>query len=110
MSYGCYLEIDTGGEHKATVCEIGNMTSNVGKMFALALGKRLPEFTGTTGADLAPILAVALTCMRDPENEATYRAMEPANGWGSLAGAQQYLEKILSACVLHPKASLYVSY
>lgn len=111
MSYWCYMQIDTGGEHPATVCKIGNMTSNVSPMWTTALGgRRLSELGGDTGALLIPVLERALAHINAPENREAYAAMNPKNGWGSHGGAAEYLAKILTACREHPKAVFHASY
>jgi hypothetical protein len=110
VSYDCYMKIDAGGNEPATVCDIGNYTSNVSPMWMRALGgARLSDLDGRSGRDLIPIFEAAVSHIRNPDNVAAYRAMEPANGWGSHDGAARYLEKILEACRKHPKALLRVS-
>lgn len=109
MSYWTYLKIDAGGEEPATVYEAGNMTSNVSGIWADAMGKPLRDWEGTTGADLALVLDIAISKMKDPANAARYKAMEPSNGWGSLEKATEYLETILEGCREYPKAHLHVS-
>ena len=115
MSYDAYMRIDTGGEYLATVCEIGNMTSNVSPMWRRAISAAtgqemgLADLEGKTGAEIAPILNKALGHICDPANATEYRAMNPSNGWGDVNSAVQYLRAILDACNQHPKAMLYIS-
>ena len=110
MSYDCYMEIDTGGKYRATVADIGNMTSNVSPMWTKAIGRRLSECEGMTGADLAPLLEAAIADMDDPSRRREYEALSPANGWGSVLGARDYLYDILVACREHPKAVFHASH
>jgi hypothetical protein len=109
MSYWTYMQIDTGGEHAAIVDEIGNMTSNVSAIWTDAMGVHLRELDGKLGSELIPIIEPAVAKLKDPSNHDRYRAMEPSNGWGSLQGATEYLERILEGCRNHPKAHLHVS-
>jgi hypothetical protein len=111
MSYDAYMEIDTGGEWPSIVEEIGNMTSNVACMWYAALNDTdLRDLEGKTGLELIPILEAAVSHIRHPDNAAKYSAMNPSNGWGNHNGAAEFLEKILAACRLHPKAKLSLSH
>jgi hypothetical protein len=110
MSYDLYLMIDTGGPEPAEVADVGNYTSNVSPLWALALGKPLSEFHGAAAGSCVKTLEKAVRHMRDPANAARYRAMQPENGWGNLEGATRYLEDLLSECRRHPRAWVYVSY
>lgn len=109
MSYNTYMQIDAGGEWPATVCDIGNMTSNVSGMWAKALGFPLADMEGWDGARCIPALESAVSHIRSPEHRTAYREMEPSNGWGSVEGAAEYLERILAACREYPKAHLHIS-
>jgi hypothetical protein len=107
VSHDLYLRIDTGAEHPACVSYIGNYTSNVSGMWAQALGYPLADLDGRLAGDAIPDLEAAVRRMADdPE---TYRAMEPANGWGNYSGARGYLVQLLEACMEHPKTSIGVS-
>lgn len=108
MSYDLYLLIDTGGEHLTCVVELGNYTSNVGGMWAEALGYRLGDLDGRNAADVIPDVTRAVKCMEaDP---AKYEAMNPDNGWGSYSGALAYLRSLLEGCIEHPKTQISVSH
>lgn len=109
MSYDIDLEIDTGGPELATVYEVGNYTSNVSPMWALALGFPLRDLHGRQCGDCIADLKRAVDDILDPVNRATYEAMNPSNGWGDHEGAADYLVRLLSACRCHPKASIRVS-
>ena len=109
MSYDCYMEIDTGGKHRATVCDIGNMTSNVSGMWAKALGFPLAEMEGWTGEKVGTHVRRACAAIANPDTRHEYEAMNPSNGWGSVQSAENYLHAILKGCNLHPKATLRIS-
>ena len=108
MSYDCYMTMDTGGDEPATVCEIGNMTSNVSGMWAKALGYPITDLHGKEGSYCAVELENAVHHMGDHRNQSMYEAMNPSNGWGNAMAAERYLWKILLACVRHPKARFEV--
>lgn len=126
MSYDTSIVIDTGGEYLAEICDIGNMTSNIGGMYYAALpgpypgGGRyngtgesrpsggLPGLSGLPCADAIPILREGIAYMNANANE--MRTMEPENGWGSYEGALSYLCKILAACEQHPRGILAVNW
>ena len=98
MSYDTDVRIDTGSGELSEVAEVGNITSNIGRMFYAAMpgpfegggrydGTGEPEarggLTGLSGLlcrDALPFIAAGLDAMRDREVE--MRAMEPGNGWG----------------------------
>ena len=107
MSYDIWLKIDTGSGEPATVVEIGNYTSNVGVMWCEALGgKLLREYHDTPCSEAAGPLAEAVKRMEaDP---ATYRDMEPGNGWGDYDGALRYLRRLAEACAEHPKCTIAI--
>lgn len=107
MSYDLYLRIDTGGEDPACVLAVGNYTSNVSGMWAESLGYPLADLDGRLAADAIPDLEAAVARMEaDPD---TYRAMEPANGWGDYRGALGYLRDLLDGCAEHPKTTIDIS-
>lgn len=125
MSYDAHLHIDTGDpEGPATVAELGNMTSNVGGMYALALkAAGLPwrvapasyegsiaNLDGMLAAEAVPFLEAALAHMDAPEHRAAYEALTPSNGWGSYAGARRWLGEILAGCRRHPRATIAISW
>lgn len=109
MSYDIWLDIDTGGPEPATVCEVGNYTSNVSDMWARALGYRLGDLHDRQCAECIDDLKRAVDHILDPANRADYEAMNPSNGWGSHEGAADYLVQLLNACRCHPKATVKIS-
>lgn len=114
MSYDVYIVINTG-LRMAEVEDVGNYTSNVSSMWALALISTgfdkgsLRALHGTMCEDAVPILGRAIVHMKDLANLEAYRKLEPANKWGNLEGATEYLEAILVACKRHQKAQLEFS-
>jgi hypothetical protein len=126
LSYDTDVRIDAGSGELSEVAEVGNITSNIGRMFYAAMpgpfegggrydGTGEPEarggLTGLSGLlcrDALPFIAAGLDAMRDREVE--MRAMEPGNGWGSYGGALQYLQKTYEACERHPNATLCVNW
>lgn len=112
MSYDIWLTMDTGGPERATVCDVGNHTSNTSPMWRLAFaetGGDWDALTGSLAGDRIEAIAAALGHMRDPDNRAAYEAMNPSNGWGSHASATRYIETLLDACSAHPLARIEVS-
>lgn len=106
MSLHLALTIDTGGAEPARVWDGWNCTRNVNPMWRAALpsGQALGAFLeGKTAAEALPDLRIAVAAMED--NPAKYRAMEPANGWGSYQGALERLREVVAAAVAHPLAS-----
>ena len=108
MSWDVWLEIDTGSGNYMTEGDL-NYTSNAGVMFAKA---GLSHFGGTLNRMEAPraviILKDVITAME--EDPATYRALEPPNGWGDYDSALEFITKVYRLCLAHPKATLRVSY
>lgn len=109
MSYDISLEIDTGGPEPATICDIGNYTSNVSAMWRRAIGMSLSQLHGMTCKDAETILGPAVAHISDPANAAEYMAMNPKNGWGDHHGAKCYLNDLLDGCRRHPKATISIS-
>lgn len=126
MSYDTSIIIDTGGEYPAEVEEVGNYTSNVSFMYALALPNKvfeggchsgygepnprtgLPGLSGLKCKLAELLLNEAIDYMIGNEEELT--KLEPANGWGSYRGAVKYLRDCINACNRHPKAIFAVSW
>lgn len=111
MSYDAGIRCTHCGSE---VEEIGNITSNVHRMWAVVLpgpfegGGRydgtgesnprsgLPGLSGLPVEVAAPILRAASIKMTEREEE--LRKLEPANGWGSFQGARSFLRKCADAC------------
>ncbi|MBR0693657.1 hypothetical protein [Bradyrhizobium lablabi] len=109
MGYDIYLKIDTGGYEPATVCEIGNMTSNLSPMWRRALGCSLSHLDLVFCSEAVKILEPAVAHISDPANAREYEAMNPANGWGNHEAATRYLSDLLAGCKEHPKATIHIS-
>lgn len=106
MSYDVYLSIDTGGPEPALVTDGRNMTSNVSPMWRLA-GADIAAFHGRTAGECLPQLREAIERMEtDP---APFRALNPANGWGSYETCLRFLRELAEDFVAHPKATVEVS-
>lgn len=107
--------------------DIGNMTSNVGRMFYAVMpgpyegGGRysgngepdperggLPGISGLKCSDALPILDAGVESMI--AREAEMRAIEPANKWGTFDGALDYLCDIRRGCRKNPKGIVAVSW
>lgn len=105
MSYDIHLEIDTGGREPACVTGGWNYTSNCGPMWRLA-GADLAEFDGKPASECLPLLDAAIVDME--ANPAKYRALEPPNGWGSLASLVPALRRLADDLRAHPKTTVRV--
>lgn len=125
MSYDVYIEISTGIDVHL-VEEVGNMTSNVGDMYRLAMpeehenGGRYngdgdpeprPGLTGLSGlkcSEALPFIRNGVKAMEDRCDE--MRALEPDNGWGTYKDALWFLRKCGDACARHPAATFSVNW
>ena len=108
MSWSVWLEIDTGGEYPAEVCEVGDMTYNVSPMYfkACPIGG-LRDFEKMLARRAVPHLETMIANMKaQPE---VYKALNPENGWGNYDVALEFIEKLLDACKKHPKARIAIS-
>lgn len=107
MSYDIYLEMDAGGPEPMYV-EVGNMTSNVSPIWTKALyGKHLRDFHGCIARECVGELDFALEHMKMYPGR--FDGMEPANGWGSIEGARDYLQRLRDMCLRYPLASIRIS-
>lgn len=102
------LRIDTGGSQRAALTD-WNCTTNCSPMWTAAM----PECDGLRGMHELPAWECAiflrLGIKRMEERPATYRAMNPANGWGDYDGLLAALKLLLRQCEEHPKAIMDVS-
>lgn len=109
MSYDVYLMIDTGGDVPAPVTEGRNYTYNCAAMFRLALGGNgINDLHGMRARDAVGRLEAAVAHMSHPDNEPTYRALNPKNGWGKHETATEFLADVLKDCRRHPRATIEV--
>jgi hypothetical protein len=107
VSYDIYLLAKDGLGDEATMWEVGNYTSNAGRMWAEALGYSLSDTHGRRAGDLIEDLAKAVAAMTcEPER---FRPLEPPNGWGDLNGATKYLASFHEGCRRWPDTIVYVS-
>lgn len=85
-----------------------NYTSNIWRIWdAASGGGGLTDLSGLTAAAAAAIIERVLAGLRaDPER---YRALEPANKWGSLDTFVPWLERLLEVCREHPRARVHVN-
>lgn len=105
MSYDVWLEIDTGGPEPAYLTD-WNYTSNCAPMWRAA-GADLAQFDGKAASECLPVLDAAIAEMA--ANPAKYRAMDPANGWGSYDGLLPDLRELADQFRSHPRATVRVS-
>lgn len=107
MSWNVDLVIDTGGESLRSVCEVGNYTFNVSKMYYDVFKNGFREdLHGVSAYDCIFILEKAIEKLK--ANPEKYKAMNPENGWGNYEGAISFLEAILSACKENPKCTVRI--
>lgn len=107
MSYDIWLEADLGGPEPSQILhDHWNCTSNVAPMWRRA-GADLADFHGRTAGECRPLLAAAIAAMEgDP---ATYKAMDPPNGWGDYAGCVDAMNRLDRIFKFHPAATVRVS-
>jgi len=111
VSYDVYLEIDTGGPHRAAVTDTQSPTYNIGPMLREALGVKMqrgdgsvPCLDGMLASEALPLVRKALDVMAaEPDR---FKAMNPPNGWGSYDNAVEFLRWLHDACMDHPKATV----
>ena len=89
------------------MCDVGDYTSNVSPMWMKALGFPLAELDGRTACHVVGTVLQAVWRMYD--NSAEYEALAPANGWGDVDGAREYLRRLAEACAKHPRATIRIS-
>lgn len=95
--------------------ELGNPTYNLTGIFDLALtGEALPNpetadrprglrvLTGRTGVETLAQINGALDRLRDDRWRDRFHALEPDNGWGTIRGAIETLERLRDAAAQCP--------
>jgi len=112
MSLDFYLEmeLDTGGKepHKVELFSY-NITHNLNTMAEEAgIYKCLwnPDdlYENPTAEMLIPLLEEGLTNLKsNPEH---FKKFDASNGWGTYKDFVPFVERVLSACKEHPKASV----
>lgn len=110
MSYDIWLEADLVGSERTQVGDLDwNYTSNVSAMWR----KAMPETDGLGDMDgmecklAAEHLASGIASMES--DDVSYRALDPANGWGDFDSQLTALRKLLMACRESPDAIVVVS-
>lgn len=106
MSWDVSIVIDTGGEHLATVDDVGNTTYNLSAMYEKALGCNLGMLDGIKCNDVVGRARTAIRKMNAKPK--VYKTLNPPNGWGTYDGALIFLTSLVEACSKHPKASVKV--
>ncbi len=111
MSWDAELtfDIDTGTKHSICVAYLGGQTYNVAPMYFHAFGEGINGVRGLNGklaGDCIPLLQHAIQVMKDDSK--LMRDMNPENGWGNYEGALKWLEKMLGACLEHPKTTMRI--
>jgi len=128
MSYNIYLR---GAPcptcaHEPDQSDLPNPTYNLTEIFDLALtGEPLPNpdvaegavvlfrvktdrprglrvLTGRKASDTIEMIENALKRMSDPLWHERLRALEPENGWGTLQGAREVMQRLLQAANEYP--------
>lgn len=93
MSWDVSFRIDVGAGNQREAEDAGNMTYNVSPMYYEALGgDGLRGLDGRLAWDALPDLERAVADME--ARPATYRTMNPQNGWGDYESALNYLRRI----------------
>lgn len=82
--------------------ELGNQTYNHGRIWGESMGvDHFRKFKNEKAKELILPLKLGLARIDcDPEY---YAKFEPANGWGSVEQAVEYMRKVLQACIEHPE-------
>ena len=57
-------------------------------------------------SQIATLMLGVLTMIVYPD---TFKALEPANGWGNYEGALEFLQNVCQACVSNPEAIIHIS-
>lgn len=112
MSYDVCLEMLDALRRPVEIFDVGNYTSNCAPMWGLALGDNmwLSDLEGQMAGNFIERLERAVAHMQAPENEATYAAMNPTNGWGRYDSATEYLARLLDGCRRFPEATIRISH
>ena len=108
LDIGLYVEVDTGGEEPHFVdLYSANYTGNVCPMWEMAdVYEALYDSDKVEASAIIPILEDGIQDMLAYATD--YRKLNPPNGWGDYEGALKFLQRLLGACYLHPKALIHV--
>jgi hypothetical protein len=103
MSYDVYVECGHCGQGPG---HGENYTSNMASAWNIA-GAPLCDWDGRRAGDcVAELRAAIAVLVGERERFAQY---EPENGWGSVSGAREFLQRILARCKEHPDFVVRVS-
>ncbi len=101
-----------------------NVTRNVSKIANICLDAADPKFIsrldpagnyswwrldGHRAGDVLKLLEVARAASKDEIYEPNFKALEPSNGWGTLASLRSVFDALVEACEAHPDAVFSVS-
>lgn len=108
MSYDVSFKVKVEGVEKyIPVGECYNYTFNVGTMIEEACGKRPPTWDNMKCSDLLPYLQKGIEELEKHPDE--YKQYEPDNHWGSVEGAERFLQNVAKQCIEYPFAFVEVS-
>jgi hypothetical protein len=100
------MSYDVSVKYPAVTSEGFNYTYNCSPMFYDVMPEGINGLQGLTAQEAIERITDALRKLEaDPKK---YKAMNPANGWGSYEGAMMFLQDIRSACMRHPDGKLSV--
>jgi len=103
MSWDVSIVIDTGGDHKAVVQDVRNVTYNNSDLFrALSVHPKMIE----RNECVYWILPLARAIRELEENRDKYLPLEPENRWGGIDDSLDFLRKLLAAVKKHPLAEV----
>ena len=109
LDFGLNIKIDTGGQELYSVDLFsGNCTHNMQPMWKKAgVLDALYESHGAMAGTIIVVLTQGEQHMREHKHE--FLPLEPSNGWGTYAGAMDFLQNVLQACREHPNAIISIS-
>lgn len=108
MSWDIDLVIDTGGKELGIVSTIGNMTSNVNKMYCKAFDNEdgLDTLNDMQCSEAIKRVSIAIIHMIKYKDE--LMLMNPKNGWGNYDGALLYLCDLFEGCIKNPLCKIRI--
>jgi hypothetical protein len=101
MSYDIFLRCPACGQSPDRL----SPTYNLGQIFRLALqplDNGIYSLEGLTGHISLPWLRGALERLVAPSRQEEFRALEPANGWGTLNDARKTIETMIDYATRFP--------
>ena len=107
MSWGVDIEVDHEDGYTTIIEVVSGHTYNLTPMWrkaGLADERGTRALDGRSAATIAPM---ALAGLVDAWiNEAAYRELDPANGWGDYEGFTEILTRLTRLCHKHPRGTL----